>query len=767
MHNVLRTTKSLIASVGAIAVLTTGGVVAGVVVSGRADADPGNVRANGGLNVRSGPGTDYRVIGGLTNGAPIDSTGPAENGFYPIDFGDGTGWISSRYVDTSGVGESTQEAPAEGEAYATTEVYVRTGPSVDHRSAGMLFRGERVVLTGERSGQYSEITYAGGTGWTATQYLAQTWATGGGGTETGDGGGSDDAGSGEQGSSSDGSSSGGSSSDDSSSADGSQSPSDDDGTVVWSPAPSEDSDASEDSDSDDSGSSSAPDPVVSADPTEEPSPTTEPSSSPSATPSKSPSATSSTTPSASPSKSPSVSPSQTPSPTASATPTTSLSATPSKSPSATPSTTPSATPTKTPSATPTPEPEPELPKIKSQAVATADLNIRTSENADHKVVKEVKKGTELDLTGVFRNGMAQIVFEGAVRWVNATYLDGPDVPEPEAEELPKTTGTRYATTALDIRTSSGSDSRTVAEVPPGTELKITGKEENGRAEIVYRDAVRWVTAKYLSKSKPSEEEEEESGNDDKIELDGLTADTDRLLSAVQDAFPQIKTIYGKRTDPGSDHHSGRAIDLMLPNYKSNKALGNEIAAWAKDNASEYNIDYVVWYQQIWSVQRSKEGWRDMADRGSDTQNHIDHVHISVKASSSTASASAASTKSASTDTSDSDDQESDSGDGSESESESDSTSAKTETCKASYYSTGKVTANGESFDPSGMTAAHKTLPFDTKVKVTNKANGKSVTVRINDRGPFIDGRCLDLAEGAFTKIADTNSGVIDIEWSEV
>jgi rare lipoprotein A len=83
------------------------------------------------------------------------------------------------------------------------------------------------------------------------------------------------------------------------------------------------------------------------------------------------------------------------------------------------------------------------------------------------------------------------------------------------------------------------------------------------------------------------------------------------------------------------------------------------------------------------------------------------------------------------------------------------------TCGVSYYDTGSRTANGERFDPNGLTAAHKTLPFNTRVRVTNPANGKSVTVRINDRGPFISGRCLDLARGAFVMIASVNTGVLN------
>ncbi len=80
---------------------------------------------------------------------------------------------------------------------------------------------------------------------------------------------------------------------------------------------------------------------------------------------------------------------------------------------------------------------------------------------------------------------------------------------------------------------------------------------------------------------------------------------------------------------------------------------------------------------------------------------------------------------------------------------------------ASYYGKrfhGRRTANGERFNMNAMTAAHKTLPFGTKVRVTNARNGKSVVVRINDRGPFIRGRTIDLSRAAARKIGIIQRG---------
>jgi rare lipoprotein A len=67
---------------------------------------------------------------------------------------------------------------------------------------------------------------------------------------------------------------------------------------------------------------------------------------------------------------------------------------------------------------------------------------------------------------------------------------------------------------------------------------------------------------------------------------------------------------------------------------------------------------------------------------------------------------------------------------------------------ASWYQHGRRTANGEAFNPDGMTAAHRSLPFGARVRVVNEKTGRSVVVRINDRGPFIGGRIIDLSRGA-------------------
>jgi rare lipoprotein A len=93
--------------------------------------------------------------------------------------------------------------------------------------------------------------------------------------------------------------------------------------------------------------------------------------------------------------------------------------------------------------------------------------------------------------------------------------------------------------------------------------------------------------------------------------------------------------------------------------------------------------------------------------------------------------------------------------------------AKTKGCgSASWYALTSKTASGERMNPAKLTAAHKTLPFGTKLRVTNPANGKSVIVRINDRGPFIKGRQLDLSKAAAQRIGIISRGHGKVCWTK-
>lgn len=92
--------------------------------------------------------------------------------------------------------------------------------------------------------------------------------------------------------------------------------------------------------------------------------------------------------------------------------------------------------------------------------------------------------------------------------------------------------------------------------------------------------------------------------------------------------------------------------------------------------------------------------------------------------------------------------------------------------EASFYGKGdgfhgRRAADGSRFDAHGLTTAHKSLPFGTRLRVTNQATGKSVVVKVTDRGPYIAGRSLDLSYGAFREIARPSQGVARVCFARV
>lgn len=279
------------------------------------------------------------------------------------------------------------------------------------------------------------------------------------------------------------------------------------------------------------------------------------------------------------------------------------------------------------------------------AYTTATLNVRTGAGLDYRVLTVLDRGTKVETTGVTSNGYSQIVHGDSHRWVSTQYLSPTapsSAPSPQPSDsvtkpvstLPKTIDTKYATTALTLRSTPDAQFVDYGDAPAGASLQVTGRVVNGRAEIVWNGTVRWVTAQYLTDTPPTNKGSGSGTTNaisntggSKFNLPGLTANSRNLLAQVEREFPEVKTIYGVRPDSLPDHPSGRALDMMV---YSDAALGNRIADWARANAGSLNIEYIIWNQRIWSVARSGEGWRSMADRGSVTANHRDHVHITVR-----------------------------------------------------------------------------------------------------------------------------------------
>lgn len=318
------------AATGAVVAAASGAAIA---IGGVYLATANAATATTGVNIRSGPGTSYKIVGGLVQGQSIDAIGQPHDGWVKVSFNGGTAYVSAQYLDLNGRVDSSDPVTiyTQGNKIASATLNVRTGPSLSSKIIGYISDGQSVSLTGKQSKGFAEVLYGGERAWVSSEYLI-------------------------------------------SSVDG-------------------------------------------------------------------------------------------------------------------------------------------LPSSSGTRVATTDLMIRTTDDSTFKIITTVPKGTSLKITGATSNGYAQVIYDNAIRWVTARYLSssakaGPVAPSGDdssdsSASLPKVVGSRYATTELLIRTTSGNDDKSVGTVQRGATVKITGATDNGRAQVVYDGAVRWVTAEYLSTTRPS------------------------------------------------------------------------------------------------------------------------------------------------------------------------------------------------------------------------------------------------------------------------
>ena len=160
------------------------------------------------------------------------------------------------------------------------------------------------------------------------------------------------------------------------------------------------------------------------------------------------------------------------------------------------------------------------------------------------------------------------------------------------------------------------------------QVSVTGREQLGRTQVVVDGQSRWVTSDFLSAKKPKPEPEEPAGPSlggactNGSSIDAGRASLYDIHDVVCANWPEV-TSYGTWRGDG-EHGQGRAIDIMVSGE-----TGWAIADFLRANYAALGIEYIIYSQNIWSVERSGEGWRGMSDRGSTTANHYDHVHVTV------------------------------------------------------------------------------------------------------------------------------------------
>ncbi len=210
---------------------------------------------------------------------------------------------------------------------------------------------------------------------------------------------------------------------------------------------------------------------------------------------------------------------------------------------------------------------------------------------------------------------------------------------------------RWTTAALNLWSNPGTDARSLGLVDDEEKVLLTGRRDMDRVEIVVGGQARWVTAGYLDDSKPvvvkaapapkpaskpaPAEPSATSAPSSRAAApasatcsngtsvpSGVSPNIVKVHAAVCAAFPEITTYGTFRSD--GEHGQGLAVDIMVSGSR-----GQQVADFVRARYSELGVSYVMYSRQIWSVQRGSEGWRSVADRGSPTANHEDHVHVTT------------------------------------------------------------------------------------------------------------------------------------------
>jgi uncharacterized protein YraI len=183
----------------------------------------------------------------------------------------------------------------------------------------------------------------------------------------------------------------------------------------------------------------------------------------------------------------------------------------------------------------------------------------------------------------------------------------------------------WTTEALNLWDGPSEKAEKLGVIEALRQVSVTGRRQLGRAQIVVDGQSRWVTADYLARNKPKPEPAGPSlggSCSNGSSIDAGRASLYTIHEVVCANWPEI-TSYGTWRGDG-EHAQGRAIDIMVSGE-----TGWAVADFLRANYAALGIEYIIYSQNIWSVERGGEGWRGMSDRGSTTANHYDHVHVTV------------------------------------------------------------------------------------------------------------------------------------------
>ena len=353
---------------------------------------------------------------------------------------------------------------------------------------------------------------------------------------------------------------------------------------------------------------------------------------------------------------------------------------------------------------------------------TADVNVRSASSNSGRVLTVAARGQSVKVTGEKVRGWVPVAVNGTSGWIYQRYLTEENVHPVHfgSDPLPDT---MIAAVPVNVRSGSANAGKVLTVAERGQQVQITGRPDGGWVPVSVNGKSGWIYGRYLTTGKAAAapaKPKTDAKNDS-------STSRDQGRPALGNAATRTTSGLNMRTAPSP---SGQVIN-QLASGAGVQVTGEVHGNWVQIRANGYtgwayrthltgNVPATKVDTPSRNTHRGSDTSRDKARPPRQDSSNDD----SVKGSGRIAGR-----------------------------------------CIASFYDEPQTTASGEQFNPNAMTAANKTLPLGTRIRVTNVRNGRSTVVRINDRGPYVAGRCVDLSRASFARIADIGQGTAPITYT--
>ena len=354
--------------------------------------------------------------------------------------------------------------------------------------------------------------------------------------------------------------------------------------------------------------------------------------------------------------------------------------------------------------------------------ATTDVNVRSASSNSGRVLTVAARGQSVKVTGEKVRGWVPVAVNGTSGWIYQRYLTEENVHPVHfgSDPLPDT---MIAAVPVNVRSDSANAGKVLTVAERGQQVQITGRPDGGWVPVSVNGKSGWIYGRYLTTGKAAAapaKPKTDAKNDS-------STSRDQGRPALGNAATRTTSGLNMRTAPSP---SGQVIN-QLASGAGVQVTGEVHGNWVQIRANGYtgwayrthltgNVPATKVDTPSRNTHRGSDTSRDKARPPRQDSSNDD----SVKGSGRIAGR-----------------------------------------CIASFYDEPQTTASGEQFNPNAMTAANKTLPLGTRIRVTNVRNGRSTVVRINDRGPYVAGRCVDLSRASFARIADIGQGTAPITYT--